>query len=154
MNSNERVSLTRCGEIALLHIDNPPVNAVSSQVIDGLERSIDATERDPDVKALVLSCAGGTFVAGGDITAFDDPSFSAVYRPGDIGVVWTAGYGFPDHRGGPLFLADEIGLPRIVARLAHYATERGYSFGYWTPSKLLTELAADGRRITDWRAGS
>ncbi len=76
------------------------------------------------------------------------------YRPGDIDVVWTAGYGFPDHRGGPLFLADQIGLPTIVARLAHYAAERGDPFGYWTPSTLLTELAANGRRITDWRGGS
>ena len=76
------------------------------------------------------------------------------YRPGDIDVVWTAGYGFPDHRGGPLFLADEIGLGKIVARLAHYAAERGDAYGYWTPSKLLTDLAAAGRRITDWRAGS
>ena len=74
------------------------------------------------------------------------------YRPGDIDVVWTAGYGFPDHRGGPLFLADEIGLPKIVTRLAHYAAERGDAFGYWTPSKLLTRLAASGRRITDWSA--
>lgn len=76
------------------------------------------------------------------------------YRPGDIDVVWTAGYGFPDHLGGPLFFADQIGLPKIVARLAHYAAERGNAFGYWTPSNLLTELAAGGRRITDWRRGS
>ena len=75
------------------------------------------------------------------------------YRPGDIDVVWTAGYGFPDHQGGPLFMADEIGLDTIVRRLGHYAEERGNAFGYWTPSTLLVELARQGRRISDWRPG-
>jgi len=71
------------------------------------------------------------------------------YRPGDIDVVWTAGYGFPDHLGGPIFMADRIGLPTIVARLAHYAQVRVDRFGYWTPSALLTTLAATGRRLSD-----
>ena len=73
------------------------------------------------------------------------------FRPGDIDIVWTAGYGFPDHRGGPLFMADEIGLATIVERLNHYARVRSNTFGYWTPCKLLTDLAASGQRISDWR---
>jgi hypothetical protein len=59
------------------------------------------------------------------------------YRPGDIDVVWVAGYGFPHHRGGPMFMADAIGLPVIVERLAHYASTRGNAQGYWTASPLL-----------------
>jgi 3-hydroxyacyl-CoA dehydrogenase len=43
------------------------------------------------------------------------------YRPGDIDVVWVNGYGFPDYRGGPMFMVDQIGLGRIAHRLAHYA---------------------------------
>lgn len=78
MNFNQRVSLTHHGEVALLRIDNPPVNAVSSRVVAGLEGVIDAVESDPGVEALVLSCAGRTFVAGGDVTEFNDPNFSAV----------------------------------------------------------------------------
>jgi len=73
------------------------------------------------------------------------------YRGADIDVVWTAGYGFPDHQGGPLFMADRIGLPVIVERLAHYARERGNAFGYWTASPLLEKLATSGRRISDWK---
>lgn len=72
------------------------------------------------------------------------------YRPGDIDVVWTAGYGFPDHRGGPIFMADEIGLSRITQRLAHHAQARGNPFGYWTISPLLQSLAEQGRRLSDW----
>ena len=75
------------------------------------------------------------------------------YRPGDIDVVWTSGYGFPDHLGGPIFMADAIGLPVIVERLAYHAAQRGNVFGYWTPSRLLTDLASRGQRLSDWTAG-
>jgi 3-hydroxyacyl-CoA dehydrogenase len=73
------------------------------------------------------------------------------YRPGDIDVVWVAGYGFPDHRGGPMFMADQIGLPVIVERLAHYADERGNSYGYWSASPLLVGQASSGRRVNEWK---
>lgn len=69
-------------------------------------------------------------------------------RSGDIDVVWTAGYGFPGWRGGPLFMADEIGLDRIVARLDHYAATFGNPHGYWTVTPLLRDLAARGQRLT------
>ena len=72
------------------------------------------------------------------------------YRPGDIDVVWVAGYGFPDFRGGPMWMADTIGLRAIEERLAHYAATRGNAFGYWTPAKLLTKLAASGMPLAKW----
>ena len=72
------------------------------------------------------------------------------YRGSDIDVVWTAGYGFPDHQGGPLFMADEIGLAAIADRLAHYGQQRGNPYGYWTPSALLTRLAASGGRLSEF----
>jgi 3-hydroxyacyl-CoA dehydrogenase len=71
------------------------------------------------------------------------------YRGADIDMVWVAGYGFPDHRGGPLFLADEIGLSTIAERMAVYARERGNAFGYWSASDLLKTLAAQGKRLSD-----
>lgn len=74
------------------------------------------------------------------------------YRPGDIDVVWTAGYGFPAWRGGPLFMADEIGAKRIVARMDHYAAISGDPHGYWSVSPLLRMLATKGGRLTDWHA--
>ncbi|MFP4570949.1 3-hydroxyacyl-CoA dehydrogenase NAD-binding domain-containing protein [Rhodosalinus sp.] len=73
------------------------------------------------------------------------------YRPGDIDVVWTRGYGFPAWRGGPVFMADEIGLAEIVARLDHHAEALGNASGYWTVTPLLRELAEQGRRLSDWR---
>ncbi|MBK6851220.1 MAG: enoyl-CoA hydratase/isomerase family protein [Burkholderiales bacterium] len=74
------------------------------------------------------------------------------YRPGDIDIVWVAGYGFPDHRGGPMWMADQIGLAHVAARLAHYAATRGNTYGYWTAAPLLTALAAEGSKLANWKA--
>ncbi|MBC7732670.1 MAG: enoyl-CoA hydratase/isomerase family protein [Bacteriovorax sp.] len=62
------------------------------------------------------------------------------YRPGDVDVVWVAGYGFPDFRGGPMWMADNIGLRVIAERLQHYAQTLGNAYGYWTPSSALVHL--------------
>lgn len=73
------------------------------------------------------------------------------YRPGDIDVVWVAGYGFPDFRGGPMWMADTIGLRVIAERLAHYAATRGDAFSYWKPAQLLTDLATSGTPLAHWK---
>ena len=71
------VTLQTRGRIGVVVIDNPPVNAISLAVVQGLIAGLDAFERDSSLQALVLHCAGRTWVAGGDISAFDDPEFSA-----------------------------------------------------------------------------
>ncbi|MCV2219147.1 3-hydroxyacyl-CoA dehydrogenase NAD-binding domain-containing protein [Thauera sp. Sel9] len=73
------------------------------------------------------------------------------YRTGDIDVVWTCGYGFPDHRGGPMHMADRLGAAHIVRRLEHYARQRGNPHGYWDRSALLARLAEHGGRLADFR---
>jgi len=75
------------------------------------------------------------------------------YRASDIDVVWVAGYGFPDHRGGPMYMAEQLGLATIAGRLAYHAAIRGNEFGYWTPAPLLLELCASGGRLSDWKKG-
>jgi 3-hydroxyacyl-CoA dehydrogenase len=77
LNAPELVTLASSGDIALLRIANPPVNALSPAVIDGLGAALDAFEQDRSARALVIACAGRTFVAGGDIASFDAPGFSA-----------------------------------------------------------------------------
>ncbi|MET4580435.1 3-hydroxyacyl-CoA dehydrogenase NAD-binding domain-containing protein [Ottowia thiooxydans] len=74
------------------------------------------------------------------------------YRGGDVDVVWAQGYGFPDHQGGPLFMADQLGLPHIVQTLQHYGESRGNAFGYWNISALLRGLALEGGRLSEQRA--
>ncbi|WP_459617023.1 3-hydroxyacyl-CoA dehydrogenase NAD-binding domain-containing protein [Bordetella sp. 2513F-2] len=73
------------------------------------------------------------------------------YRAGDIDVVWTSGYGFPDFRGGPMFMADHIGAAHIVARLEHYASARGNAHGYWAVSPLLARSAESGKPLARFR---
>ena len=60
---------TRAG-VAVLTFDNPPVNALSAAVRRALVEGVSAAEADPDVRAVVIACAGRTFFAGADITEF------------------------------------------------------------------------------------
>ncbi|UUZ68792.1 enoyl-CoA hydratase/isomerase family protein [Polaromonas sp. P2-4] len=71
------VTFEKRGRIGLLRIDNPPVNALSSETVAGLIQVLDAFEADSSLEALLVHCDGRTFVAGGDITTFDAPDFSA-----------------------------------------------------------------------------
>jgi 3-hydroxyacyl-CoA dehydrogenase len=63
-------------------------------------------------------------------------------RAGDIDVIYCYGFGFPRHRGGPMFYADTIGLPVVLARVKEYRARFG---DYWQPAPLLERLVADGR---------
>lgn len=67
------VSFVRDGAVAILEIDNPPVNALSAVVRGGLLDGIHRAEADPAVAATVILCAGRTFVAGADIREFGRP---------------------------------------------------------------------------------
>src|SRR5690606_41361961 len=67
------VSLTRHQRISVVTIDNPPVNALSQAVRSGLMNCFDEAEADPATTAIVLLCAGRTFVAGADIREFALP---------------------------------------------------------------------------------
>ncbi len=61
------------GDIAILTVDNPPVNVLSHAVRTGLYDGITRSNADAKVKAVVIMCAGRTFVAGADITEFGAP---------------------------------------------------------------------------------
>ena len=64
------VSVYAQNGVALVTIDNPPVNAASAAVREGLARALARTEADRGVSAVILHCAGMTFVAGADISEF------------------------------------------------------------------------------------
>jgi 3-hydroxyacyl-CoA dehydrogenase len=67
-------------------------------------------------------------------------------RPSDIDVALITGYGWPVYTGGPMFWADRIGLPKVLAGLKALQTEYGDGFA---PSALLERLAAEGRGFGD-----
>ncbi len=67
---NSVTDLSREGDIAVLTINSPPVNALSADVRNGLRDGVEQAAADPAVKAIVLICAGRTFIAGADIAEF------------------------------------------------------------------------------------
>jgi 3-hydroxyacyl-CoA dehydrogenase len=69
----QSVDLDRRGRVAVLTVNNPPVNALSQHVRQGLRDGVKQAIADPAVGALVIVCAGRTFIAGADITEFGNP---------------------------------------------------------------------------------
>jgi 3-hydroxyacyl-CoA dehydrogenase len=67
------VSIAREGDVAVITVDNPPVNALSQAVRQGLVERIEEAEADQAVTAIVIACAGRTFIAGADIKEFGKP---------------------------------------------------------------------------------
>jgi 3-hydroxyacyl-CoA dehydrogenase len=59
--------------VAIVSVDNPPVNALSQAVRAGIVDCVVKAGKDPEVRAVVLICAGRTFMAGADITEFGKP---------------------------------------------------------------------------------
>lgn len=64
------------------------------------------------------------------------------YRSGDIDVVWTAGYGFPRGLGGPMYMAEQLGLRKIYDVLLEYGSKDGDVYGFWKPAERLVEFVA------------
>jgi len=64
------VRLERDGGLAVLTLDNPPLNQISEQVIDELEEAVAALEAADDVRALLVRGAGEIFSAGADVRLF------------------------------------------------------------------------------------
>ncbi|MGN6311887.1 MAG: 3-hydroxyacyl-CoA dehydrogenase NAD-binding domain-containing protein [Xanthobacteraceae bacterium] len=70
---SEVVRLERQDAVAIVTVDSPPVNALSAAVRRGIFEQVKAAAGDPQVQAIVLTCAGRTFIAGADITEFGKP---------------------------------------------------------------------------------
>ena len=63
-------------------------------------------------------------------------------RAVDIDIIYLTGYGFPAHRGGPMWYADTVGLKKVYDRICEFERQHGE---LWTPAPLLKELALTGR---------
>ncbi len=70
----QSVTTEKHGDILVVLVNNPPVNALSWHVRQGIKDGMDAAMADNSVKAVVLRCAGQTFIAGADITEFGKPA--------------------------------------------------------------------------------
>ncbi|MHB2266135.1 3-hydroxyacyl-CoA dehydrogenase NAD-binding domain-containing protein [Aliihoeflea sp. PC F10.4] len=66
----EYVKVTNDGDVAVITLDNPPVNALSLHLREPLFATLEAARDDDAIKAVVIACAGRTFVSGADISEF------------------------------------------------------------------------------------
>jgi len=64
-------------------------------------------------------------------------------RASDVDMVYLTGYGFPVHRGGPMFYADTVGLTNVLMSIEKFA--KGPNGEAWKPAPLLVKLAAEGK---------
>lgn len=71
-------------------------------------------------------------------------------RASDIDVVYTAGYGFPRYRGGPMCYADAVGLKTVYDRILAFRDTLDPQ--YWQPAPLLEKLALSGSSFAQWQA--
>jgi 3-hydroxyacyl-CoA dehydrogenase len=68
-------------------------------------------------------------------------------RAVDIDIIYINGYGFPAHRGGPMWYADTVGLKNVYDRITEFERTHGE---LWEPAPLLKKLALEGRTFADF----
>tara|TARA_B110000908_G_scaffold152705_1_gene188564 strand:- start:1238 stop:3325 length:2088 start_codon:yes stop_codon:yes gene_type:complete len=73
---SDKIAYARNGDIAVLTIQNPPVNALGHAVRQGLMERMDQAEADNGVRAVLIVGDGRAFIAGADITEFGKPPMS------------------------------------------------------------------------------
>src|SRR5579859_4894367 len=86
MAEGELVRFEKARDIGIITVDNPPVNALSPGVPQGIVAALDKGNADPAIKAMVLIGAGRSFIAGADIRQFGrgSPSPAAARRHYDV----------------------------------------------------------------------
>lgn len=68
-------------------------------------------------------------------------------RASDIDIIYLNGYGFPAHRGGPMWYADTVGLKQVCDRVFEFHRQHGE---IWRAAPLLKRLADEGKRFADF----
>src|ERR1700685_758074 len=69
-------------------------------------------------------------------------------RAVDIDIIYLNGYGFPAHRGGPMWYADTVGLRKVYERISEFEQTHGEN---WRPAPLLKQLAEQGKGFADFQ---
>ncbi|MCA8930198.1 MAG: enoyl-CoA hydratase/isomerase family protein, partial [Alphaproteobacteria bacterium] len=103
--SEDLVRLSKQGAVGVITVDNPPVNALSPGVPEGILNGVQTFNADAAVKAIVLIGAGGKFIAGADIRFFGKARAKLPMRPQDA--------------------LEQSGKP-VVAAIAGFALGGGY----------------------------
>lgn len=126
----------------------------------------DPTDRspipDPEVEKIIAECVKEAGIRQRTITAEEitERTIHALVnegakileegialRAGDIDIIFIYGYGFPAHRGGPMWYADTVGLKEVCDRISRFAQQHGE---LWSPAPLLKRLVDGGKTFADF----
>ena len=121
----------------------PLHNPVTDEVIVKLAQELRLKRRQLTDEEIEVRCVYPLINEGARIL-----EEGIAYRPGDIDVIWTTGYGFPRFRGGPMFYADTVGVKNVYERIRDLHQQHGH---YWKPAPLLERLANNGQKFADWK---
>ena len=171
------IEQSRQGNVLVLTVNNPPVNAFSPGVPEGLHAGLDVAEKDDSIGAVVIIGGGRTFIAGADIKTFDMPREQAPDLRGFISRL----DGFPKPTvaaihgtalGGGMEMvlgcdivvaAAEESLTRMRAGLTHAVVNSDFSVtsdfvrGFAAQARsgdVARELSSSSRRMTSARTSS
>ncbi|HEV7414900.1 MAG TPA: 3-hydroxyacyl-CoA dehydrogenase NAD-binding domain-containing protein [Tianweitania sediminis] len=125
----------------------PRPDPAVAKLIEDWRREKNVAPRIVDEQEILERCLYAMVNEGAKIL---DEGIAA--RPGDIDTIWINGYGFPAYRGGPMFWADEVGLPIIVEALEKHAAKLDRP--HLQPSPLLRRLASEGKGFASLTAPS
>jgi 3-hydroxyacyl-CoA dehydrogenase len=117
---------------------------------------------DPDVTALVRKWSAKAGIPQRQISAAEivDRCVYALVNEGarileegfalravDIDIIYLNGYGFPAYRGGPMWHADTVGLPKVYRRICEFHQQHGE---LWAPAPLLRRLVEAGKTFAEF----
>src|SRR3546814_4775630 len=114
----------------------PTPSPVVAEIIDDFRNRAGLKRRDISDDEIVARTLYTMVNEGAKILEED-----IAQRASDIDVVWLYGYGWPRHKGGPMFWADQIGLATVVQGLERYAARIGEDFSI---ASLLSRRVVDG----------
>ena len=118
---------------------------VVEELITARSREMDLNRRPIDDDEILQRCMYSMINEGAKIL-----EEGLAIRASDIDVIWLNGYGFPRHRGGPMFYADTVGLRQVYDTLERFRREWGDK---WQPAALLRQLANSGSSFAEWDKG-
>ena len=115
---------------------------VVEDLIAARSREMDLNRRPVDDEEILQRCLYSMINEGAKIL-----EEGLAIRASDIDVIWLNGYGFPRHRGGPMFYGDTVGLRKVCDTLDRFHREWGDK---WQPAGLLRHLADTGSSFAEW----
>jgi 3-hydroxyacyl-CoA dehydrogenase len=118
----------------------PSHDSEVDKLIEQCRQEAGVTPRSIDAREIVDRCIYALVNEGARIL-----EEGYALRSVDIDITYVSGYGFPAFRGGPMFYADTVGLPKVYERVLEFEKQHGK---LWTPAPLLKKLAEEGGKFS------